>query len=307
MRLKEYEIEKDYISRVDKALKFIDDNLDSELSLQYIAEIAHYSPFHFHRIFKAIIGETLNAYTSRRRIEKCAAVLMKYKEVSITDLALRYGFNSNSSFTRAFKSFYGVNPSEFRKLNPGKFSKISQDNSKNGQESLIFEKYICNIHDHLNWIRMKANIEIKENPELKFASITHVGVNRVEYSFDRLIKWANPKGIIDNPETKMGRIFHDSFKVTSPEKVRMSICLFTNEVFDLEGEINAGFIQTGKCIVGRFEITPNDFEESWSALFVWMHENGYKKREQNPFEIYHNDFRDHPENKCIVDFYIPVE
>ncbi|WP_303316456.1 AraC family transcriptional regulator [Flavivirga abyssicola] len=301
------DIEKDYISRINLTLKHIEHHLDSELSLESLSGLALYSPFHFHRIFKAIIGETLHGYIVRKRIEKTASVLLHKRHVSITELSLQYGFNSNSSFTRAFKKFYGISPSEFRKKNPNKFSKIRNAESKNGQENLISEKYICNINNHLNWIKMNANIEIKEIPELKFASITHFGVTGVEDVFNRLAKWANAKGLMKNPETKMARIFHDSFKITDPDKVRMSICLLTNTLFVAEEEIDAGIIKKSKCIVGHFEITPNDFEKSWSSLFIWMNENGYKKAEVSPFEVYHNDFREHPENKCIVDLHIPIE
>ncbi|MGB5817955.1 MAG: AraC family transcriptional regulator [Saonia sp.] len=307
MIITENEIEKDYIRRINWALKFIDDNLDSELSLETVSKIALYSPFHFHRIFKAVIGETLNSYIIRRRIEKTASVLMHKKETNITELSLQYGFNSNSSFTRAFKKFYGVSPSEFKKQNPSRFSKISKVQSKNGQENQIFEKYICNIDNHLNWIKMNAKIEIKEMPKLNLAGITHLGTNGIENAFERLTKWANTKGLLQHPETKMARVFYDSFKITAPDKVRMSICLLTNEPLEVGGEINRVTIHKGKCIVGSFEITPNDFEKSWSGLFIWMNENGYKKREENPFEIYHNDFRKHPENKFIVDLYIPIE
>ncbi|MBQ4819069.1 GyrI-like domain-containing protein [Aquimarina sp. MMG016] len=299
-------INKDYINRINKALVYIDNHLDTELSLETISGIAHYSPYHFHRIFKAVIDETLNNYITRKRIEKCASVLMHKEEVSITELSLQYGFNSNSSFTRAFKRFYKVSPSEFRKLNPGKFSKIGIIDSKNGQEDLIFEKYICNINNHLKWIKMNAKIEIKETPNFNLASITHIGVNGVENTFEKLLKWTRPKGLLENPKAKMARVFHDSFKVTAPDKVRMSICLLTDESFKTEGEIDNLTIEKGRCIVGRYEITPNDFEKSWSSLFVWMNENGYQKAAQNPFEIYHNDFRDHPENKFIVDLHIPI-
>ncbi len=301
------DIEKDYISRINLALKYIDNNLDFELSLESLSKMALYSPFHFHRIFKALVGETLHAYIIRKRIEKTASVLLHKRHISITELSLQYGFNSNASFTRAFKRFYGISPSEFRKENPDKFSKISTVESKNGQEIQVFEKYICNINNHLNWIKMHANIEIKEVPELKFASMTHFGVHGVENVFDRLLKWAKSKDLMKNPGTKMARIFHDSFKITDPNKVRMSICLLTNEPFIVKGEINAGIIKKSKSIVGHFEIAPDDFEKSWSSLFIWMNENGYKKAEEHPFEIYHNDFRENPEKKCIVDLHIPIE
>ncbi len=301
------DIEKDYISRINLALKYIDNNLDFELSLESLSKMALYSPFHFHRIFKALVGETLHAYIIRKRIEKTASVLLHKRHVSITELSLQYGFNSNASFTRAFKRFYGISPSEFRKENLDKFSKISTVESKNGQEIQVFEKYICNINNHLNWIKMHANIEIKEIPELKFASMTHFGIHGVENVFDRLLKWAKSKDLMKNPGTKMARIFHDSFKITDPNKVRMSICLLTNEPFIVKGEINAGIIKKSKSIVGHFEIAPDGFEKSWSSLFIWMNENGYKKAEEHPFEIYHNDFRENPEKKCIVDLHIPIE
>ena len=154
---------------------------------------------------------------------------------------------------------------------------------------------------------MNATIEIKETPELNLAGVTHVGINGIENAFGKLIKWANSKNLLKNPEAKMGRIFYDSFKVTAPDKVRMSIFLTTNDSFEPEGEINKLTINKGKCVVGRFEIGANDFEKSWTGLFIWMNENGYKKSAENPFEIYHNDFREHPENKFIVDLYIPIE
>ena len=87
----------------------------------------------------------------------------------------------------------------------------------------------------------------------------------------------------------------------------MSIGILLNTPFKAEGEITPISIKKGRSIVGRFEIIPDDFEKSWSSLFVWMNEQGYKKATENAFEIYHNDFRKHPENKCIVDFYIPIE
>ncbi len=299
-------VNKNYMNRVNLALKFIDENLDVKLSLEAIAKAAHYSPFHFHRIFKAIIGESLNDYITRRRVEKAAMLLITRKGISISELSLKCGFNSNSAFTRGFKKFYSVSPTEFRRLSPGKFSKISKEESKIGQDDLIFEKYICNINNHLNWIKMNANVKIEEIKELTFASITHIGVNGMENTFERLMSWARPKGLMKSPNAKMGRVFHDSFKTTAPEKVRMSVCLLTESSFEVKGEINKMTIEKGRHIVGRFEISPNDFEKSWSSLFVWMNDNGYEKAEGNPFEIYHNDFREHPENKFIVDLCIPI-
>lgn len=296
-----------YIKQINKILLYIDDNLNTELSLEKLAAIAYYSPFHLHRLFKAYTNETLNAYITRKRIEKTASLLIHKKEIPITELALNYGFNSNASFTRTFKKIYGVSPSEFKKLSPGHYSKIGKVESKNGKMQPTFNNYICNINNHKNWINMNATIEVKDIPQLNLAYITHMGVNDLDIAFEKLVKWAKPKGILDNPHTKMARIFHDSFKITEPGKVRMSVCILLEKPIEVSGEIGLTSIEKGKYIVGHFEVEPKDFEKSWTGLFVWMNENGYKKADGNPFEIYHNNFREHPENKAIVDFYIPIE
>ncbi|SDE97007.1 transcriptional regulator, AraC family [Pricia antarctica] len=307
MTSEENRIHPEYLHRINKALAFIDQNLDTHLTLESVANIACYSPYHFHRLFKAITRETLNAYIARRSIEKAASILMHKKEVSVSELSLQYGFSSNSSFTRAFKNFYGVPPTEFRKKHVDRHSKIRQTESKNGQENHLFEKYICNIDNLIQWITMNSNIEIKETPELHLASITQIGVNGIEQAFERLIRWATPRGLMNSNEAKMARIFHDSFKVTGPDKVRMTIGLLTNAPFKTAGEIHKATIEKSKCIVGHFEIAPDGFEKAWSGLFIWMNENGYIKAEEHPFEIYQNDFREHPEGKAMVDMYIPIE
>ena len=282
-------------------MNYIDRELDSELSLEQVAEKAHYSSFHFHRIFKAVIGETLHSYINRRRIEKSAIQLISNRAVSISELSLAFGFSSNSAFTKAFKNFYGMSPSAFRNKNKN-FNHVE---SKIGQKSLFTQAYICNIKNHLNFIKMNASIEVKHISELNFAGITHLGIQGIEHTFGRLISWAAPKGLM-HENAKLGRIFYDSFKVTSPDKVRMSVCIKMDNDFKQEGEITKVTVPESKCIVGRFEINPMEFEQAWSSLFIWMNENEYTKSPNNPFEIYHNDFREHPEQKSIVDFYIPI-
>jgi AraC family transcriptional regulator len=307
MTMTDNEIKSDYIRRMNNVLSFIDDNLDAALSLESVSEIAHYSPYHFHRIFKAITNETLNSYIGRKRIEKAASVLIRKKEVTITELSLQYGFNSNSSFTRAFKNFYGISPTEFRKQSPGRFSKISKTDRKNGQAIVVFEEYVCNINNHIKWMNMNAAIEIKELPAMSLAYISHVGDYNLEGTFEKLLKWAGPKGLLDVPDIKMLVIYHDSFKITAPDKVRMSACILLKEPVKPDGEVGLTTINKGKFVVGHFEVPAADLEKAWSGMFVWLNEHGYKVTERPCFDILHNDFRKHPEKKFIVDLCIPLD
>jgi len=300
-------LNKDYLKRINIALSYIEANLDVKLTLENVSEKASYSPYHFHRIFKAIIGETLNEYILRQRVEKAAIQLIIEKDTIINELAERYGFNSHAVFTRTFKKYYNVSPTEFKTLSPSRFSKINQTNRKKRQGDFIFEEYICNINNHLNWITMNATIEIVNTESQTCASITHIGIEGLERTFDKLIRWGVSKGIMNKPNTKLARVFHDSFKVTAPDKVRMSISMIIDFAFTTEGEIMSTTIAKGKYIKGQFKILPTEFETSWSALYVWMNDKGYKKDDKYSFEIYHNDYREHPEGKFIVDFYIPIK
>ncbi|MEM9001643.1 MAG: GyrI-like domain-containing protein [Bacteroidota bacterium] len=305
MTVKEYEIQTDHGIRIDRVFHYIDKHLDADLSLHTVSAIALFSPFHFHRIFKYITGETLNEYVTRQRIEKAALVLL-HRDKTITEIGLSHGFSSNSSFTRTFKKFYGLSPTAFKKQNPNRFSKIRQLKSKNGQAYPDHEKYICIIDNLKHWIIMNAKIEIKKMLKLDLAHVSCIGAQNLETAYHKLMQWATPLELM-NEHTKMVTIYHDSYKVTAAHKVRMSACMLLNEPIEMNGEVGLTSIEAGKWIVGSFEIGLDAFERSWTGLFVWMNENGYKKADRNPFELYHNNFNEHPEKKAIVDFYIPID
>jgi len=298
-------IQSDYKNRINRVFEFVDKNLASDLSLQTVSEIAFFSPFHFHRVFKFITGETLNEYVTRRRIEKSTSDLL-HKNITTTAIAHKYGFSDNSSYSRTFKKYFGVSPTEFKKQNSNKYSKIRQLDSKNRQEYPDYEKYICIINNLKNWIKMNATIKIKEMPKMDLAYVSSIGSQNLETAFGKLIQWATPQELM-NEQTKMVTIYHDSFKVTQANKVRMSASVILDKPVETGGEIGLTKIEVGKFIVGSFKIGLNEFEKSWTGLFLWMNENGYKKADREPFEIYHNNFNEHPEKKAIVDFCIPIE
>lgn len=296
------------VSRIGKAILYIEDNLEKKLLLEDIAQKAHFSPFHFHRLFSVVVGETLNNFITRKRIERAASHLMNKKNVPVTEVADRIGFTSLSSFSRAFKKFYGMSPIEFRDISPEKFSKICKTKSKNGQVTISFEQYICNINNSLNWLKMNAKTAVKIIEELQLAYISHQGkMEMVGNAYDRLVRWATPKGLMDQENLRMVTIYHDSPKISDPNNLRMSACMVLNSKTSVDGEVGIRTIEPVKCVVSRFEITPYEFQQAWESSFVWMVENGYQKADKDPFEIYYNNYLDHPERKFIVDLCIPVQ
>lgn len=297
----------EYKKRIIKAIQYIDNNLDAELSLEKVAEIAAYSPFHFHRIFRLIVGETLQNYIIRKRIEKSAFYLALRKNLNIKDIYHQFGFSNHSGFNKSFKKYYGKSPSEFRKSAPENFHKLQAKQSKNGQIDTVFHQYICNIENLLNWTNMHLKIEVTALPEMNLAAVMSLGIANVESSFNTLVDWAKTEKLFPGDNVKMISVYHDNFKVTPPDKVRIHACMLLDEPLKRQqGEVFPEIIEAGKFIIGSGEVTLSDFEQCWVSLFLWMKENNYSVRKAFPFEIYHTNFKEHPEGKMAVDFCIPI-
>ena len=296
----------EHIKRIRKVLNFIEENLDNELSLENLAEIGNYSPFHFHRIFRGIIGETLQEYINRNRMEKSAMLLSHHKNKSLEEVFSEVGFKSNSTFSKTFKKYFGVSPSVFRKNTPEKFSKILPMNSNNGQKEVVFQQYLYHLNQMKNFMETNAKIEVKELPEMHLASVLSIGVQNIDNAYNKLISWGISKNLFPRENVKMISVYHDSFKVTAPNKVRIHACMLLDEPIKTDGEIFPEILPKGRHIVGSYFIGIHEFEKAWQSLFLWMNENGYQYKRTFPFEIYHNNFKEHPEKKCRVDFCIPI-
>lgn len=296
----------EHIKRIRKVLNHIDQNLQDDLSLEKLAEIGNYSPFHFHRIFRGIIGETLQEYINRNRMEKSAMMLSHHKNKSLEEVFSEVGFKSNSAFSKTFKKYYGISPTEFRKISPEKFSKILPMNSNIGQKEVVFQQYLYNINQMKNFMETSAKIEVKELPEMHLASVLSIGVQNIDNAYNKLISWGISKNLFPRENVKMISVYHDSFKVTAPNKVRIHACMLLDEPIKTDGEIFPEILPKGRHIVGSYFIGIHEFEKAWQSLFLWMNENGYQYKRTFPFEIYHNNFKEHPEKKCIVDFCIPI-
>ena len=105
--------QQDYHERIIRTLVFLQEHLDEELSLERVAGVAAFSHFHFHRIFRALVGETPSEHVRRLRLER-AAQHLKRSETPVTDLAFASGYDSHEAFTRAFRAMFGVPPTEYR-------------------------------------------------------------------------------------------------------------------------------------------------------------------------------------------------
>lgn len=107
----------DHIDRLNRTLEYIEANLDKNIHLELLASRFALSKYHFHRIFKALIGDSPSRYIEKRRLSKAAEELL-HTNKRIIDIAFDHGFNSHESFIRSFKKIYSLSPGQFRKRKP---------------------------------------------------------------------------------------------------------------------------------------------------------------------------------------------
>jgi AraC family transcriptional regulator len=103
----------DYVERVNRAIDHVTRHLAEPLPLEDVARVACFSPYHFHRIFRAVTGETLHAFVKRVRLERALFLRSHEPAATLTEIAFRCGFSSSSDFSRSFRQHFGSPPSDF--------------------------------------------------------------------------------------------------------------------------------------------------------------------------------------------------
>ena len=308
-------LRQEYVGRINRVIDFIEENIDTELNLVTLAKVANFSPFHFHRIFSALVGETLNGFVRRLRLEKAASMLIAHPKETITEIALACGFSGSAAFARSFSEHFGMSASAFRQRERTGFprvrlenSKICKTNSKAGEAPSPSPHYI-DVRRINTQGRIKMSIEVKEMPEMHVAYYRHVGsYSGVEEAFEELMRWAGPRGLIQFPKTKVLGVYHDDPKITDPSRLRSSACITVPEGTAVDGQIGTMTVAGGKFAVGSFEITHEQFAEAWDEMMgKWLPESGYQPDDRPCYELCRNDPKTHPEGKYIVDICVPVK
>ncbi len=313
----------EYIARINRVIDYIDNHLDQPLSLNRLSGVAIFSPFHFHRIFRAMTGEPLNQFIQRLRIEKAARQLTDNPKKSITVIALDCGFSGSASFARAFKDYFKMSASEWRKQS-GNNSKIGKPNSKNretnsnaGKASRLSKGYIKSVTFNITRRNnMKStsslNVQVRELPDMPVAYVRHIGPYKGDDKlfrglFHRLMSWAGPRGLLKFPETQILIVYHDNPDITDDHKLRTSVCITVPPDTKTEGVVGTMTVPAGKYACARFELLPHEYQQAWDSLCgEWLPGSGYQPDDRPCFEWCLNNPDEHPQKKHIVDICIPV-
>ncbi|WP_213585005.1 helix-turn-helix transcriptional regulator [Paenibacillus sp. J2TS4] len=138
----------EHVRMVKGSIRFIEENLTEELSLERVSREASFSMYHFHRLFQAYVGETPSEYIRKRRLA-CAAAELISTDRRILEVALEFQFESQEAFTRAFKRVYHMTPGKYRKY---VLSLLNRGEKENRMEGIKQEPYgwmLTGSHPHL--------------------------------------------------------------------------------------------------------------------------------------------------------------
>lgn len=323
--------EQEYIARINRVLDYIQTNLEKTMFLKDLANIAGFSPFHFHRIFKAMVGETLTSYIQRLRVEKAATLLLANPKEPITNVALDCGFSSSASFARLFRDHFQVSASQWRARREAQESKNGQTNRNNRKEFAASLRYLG---DGLNGegarrLGKRTSTQTREGRKMSAFKNVSVAVNKLEtmtvayiryigpYKGDvklfeslwsKLAAWAGPRGLFKQPDVKCLIIYHDNPEITDDKNLRVSVCISAPRDLQVSGEIGKMEIPAGTYAMAHFEINGDQFQAAWDYVCgEWMPKSGYQPDDGPCFELCLNDPKEHPQHKHIVEICVPVK
>jgi AraC family transcriptional regulator len=294
------ETRESYNERLLKVLVYIQDHLDEELPLEELAAVAHFSPYHFHRIFRGMVGESVREHVRRLRLERAASRL-KHGRESVIHLAIDAGYDSHEAFTRAFAAQFGLSPSQFRRHHrslpfPPAPSGV-QCRPHGGPAGLA--------HD-MGGSGMEVRIE--NLPPRRVAFIRHIGPYReVGPTFGQLVAWAARRGRL-TPQSRLLGVAHDDPDVTPPEKRRYDVCLEADAGFAGEGEVGVQEIAGGDYAVTIHRGPYHRVMETIAHLCgEWAPHSGRELRSAPTFAVFLNDPGQTPAEELLTEIYLPLE
>lgn len=259
-------------------------HLQEPLDLARLADLAGFSRYHFHRVFRAVVGEPLAAYIRRERLQR-AALALRHGDADVTAVALDAGYETPSAFSRAFGEHFGVTPSAFR----------SDDT-------------VPVVPAHA-WPRFRGNpmeVRVEVLPPRRLVALRHVGSYRkAGNAFEQLVALAGARGLIV-PGTEFLGLSYDDPEAVGEDALRLDACITSSQdsvdeplrVIEHAGGRHAVYRH-----VGPYQLIEHVFDRLFDAVvFSGVHE----LRDAPCVEIYRNDPASVTPGELITDVCIPI-
>lgn len=289
-----------YLERVHRALDCVRADLARPIRLEDVARAAGFSPFHFHRVFKALMGETLHQFVQRVRLER-ALSLMSRGGATLTEIALACGLGSSSDFSRTFKQHYGVAPSRFDVdgLRDTRRSELLELMERHGARPEL---------DRLPPGENPDGFEVRLR-ELPARTMAYLRVHDpyrggVLEAAQRLVAWAEERELADG--RWYGYMWED-LDVSALEDCRYDVAL---EVDDLRPEGEVGRMRFPPMLVAELELA-GDIALEMRALdwlfATWLPASGRLPADQPCFEAWRGRPFAHGTEHFVLAIHLPLE
>ena len=295
-----------YNRRIDAAMEYIDRHLDEELELADIARVAHFSPFHFHRIFRAFRGEALGSYITRARVE-AAAKQLRDSELPVETIAYRVGFGVPSSLTKAFQREYRITPSEYRSGKTIQLKNVTAMRSITDKGSFS----------------LAAPTIVEREPKTAICVSFRGDYKQLDYSgaFARLWAAVKTQGLYSAGIEHIG-VFHNDPKVTAAQDLLTDVCLTVDRPAVAEPGVEVKTIEGGKYAMFTHTGPYNEVQKVYDAIYgEWVPANctcgddcacppgecRCALRDAAVFERYVNDPARVAPEKLETEIYVPIK
>ena len=235
----------EYRRRISRAIDYINVHLADNPSVAQIAAAAPFSSFHFQRLFRAYVGESVAQFTRRLRLEAAARRLAFAKVTDITELSMELGFSSSQNFAKAFRKHFGVSPSAYRdEKNPA-----VRDTERAPQSSAV------------------PDVVVRSIASMRVAYLRHLGsydAPGIQSAFDQLQRWAEAREL-HSEDCYLG-IPWDEATITPDDRCRFDACLIVEADAHYGSGVNLQNIPAGRYATHRAEIECDNFDGPWSDL-----------------------------------------
>lgn len=285
----------DYEERLSRARRYLERHLDEPLSLEELARVACFSPFHFSRIYAAMCGESLMATWRRLRLER-AAFALRYSERSITELAFEAGYETLEAFGRGFRKQTGLSPSTYRRC-----MRFTGDAGLDTpRQALLSDPHPEGGHP--------MDVTIQTFEDLRVAYLRHIGPYQTcDAAWQKLC--SNP-GLRASfgPHTLAIGIGYDDPDTTEASKIRLDVCVTIPETFVVPEGLLTQTLQGGEFAVLRHVGSYAGLHDCYRHLYGhWLPKSGREPKAAPAMEIYRNDPDTVSEAELITDLCLPLK
>lgn len=296
-----------YQAAVERAVARVVRSLDSALDLSSLAREAALSPFHFHRVFRGMVGETPLEMHRRLRLERAARQLVSTDD-PVTTIAFDAGYETHESFTRVFRRAFGAAPSSFRNDARG-------DTARPRQLDLTAP---CGVHFSSSYEptslvfligETTMHVDIETMAEQRVATVRHVGpYSRIGDAFARLGELAGRAGLLTpDAATGMVAIYYDDPETTPPDQLTSDAGIVVKEGITLPAGLVERRLSAGQYARTTHEGPYTRLGDTWARLMGdWLPKSGHRVGAGSSFEVYRNTPENAAPAELRTDLYVPI-